>query len=68
MTPQQQRKIQIALGFCRDRLNLPKKGALDYAEAARQIAALPDVATIRELVAWVVEYEQAEAPPPQMKP
>lgn len=70
MTPQQEAAIRAALPFCRDRLNLPRKGALDYEAAARQIAALPDAEHIRGLVGWVMAYEaeeQRSSAPPKTK-
>lgn len=60
MNAQQKRAIQIAVGMCRDRLVLPKKGALDYDQAALQLSELPDAAEIRERVQWVLDYEREE--------
>ena len=61
MTEEQQALLRLALRFCRDRVQIPARGALDYDDLARQIAALPDAQHIRECVAWVREYERAEA-------
>lgn len=60
MTEHQRRSIKIALNFCRDDIELSSRGPLDYNAAAKQIAALPGVQRIRELVEWVLEYERNE--------
>lgn len=63
MNDNQKRSVQIALGFCREKIKLPKKGAMDYEDVAKQIAALPDAAQIKSAVAWVLEYENNEKTP-----
>ena len=60
MTDEQKALLRLALRFCRDRVQIPARGALDYPDLARQIAALPDAQHIRECVAWVRDYERAE--------
>lgn len=60
MNQQQKRALQIALNFCRDRIQVNPKGSLDYEAIAPQIAALPDVKEIRSRVAWVMDYEAVE--------
>lgn len=60
MNDGQKRSVQIALRFCRERISLPKKGAMDYDDVAKQIAALPDAAEIKSSVAWVLQYENYE--------
>lgn len=64
MTEQQKKALRAALPFCRDRIAIPKKGNVDYEDIARQIAALPDADRIRELTAWVLEYDAASAATP----
>lgn len=60
MTEQQKAAVRLALPFCRDRIQIPAKGSIDYQAAAAQIAALPDSSRIRELVSWLMEYEAQE--------
>ncbi len=60
MTEERKAAIRAALRFCRKRLQLPARGNLDYQEAARQIAGLPDAEDVRALVRWVRDYERAE--------
>lgn len=59
-SPEQKAALRAALRLCRPRLRLPARGVLDYGELARQIAALPEAAEIRELVRWVRDYERAD--------
>lgn len=61
MTDAQKRSVKLALAFCRDRIQIPAKGAFDYADIARQIAALPDATAIKSSVAWVLDYERADS-------
>lgn len=51
------KNIRIALTYCRDRIEIPSRGAIDYHDVARQIAALPDAENLRYMVAWVIGYE-----------
>lgn len=60
MNAQQQAAVRAALPFCRDRIQIPAKGAMNYEDVARQIAALPDANRIKSLVAWVMDYERNE--------
>ena len=51
------KNIRIALTYCRDRIEIPARGAIDYHDVARQIAALPDAEDLSYMVAWVIGYE-----------
>lgn len=61
MNDAQKRAIKAALPFCRDRINVPAKGSMDYEDVAQQISALPDATAIKSAVAWVLDYERADS-------
>lgn len=70
MNEAQKRAIKIALNFTRDRISVPSRGAIDYADVIKQIEALPDIEHIRELVKWTLAYERHDQDTtlPPMKP
>ena len=57
MNEQQKRSIRIALNFCRDRIEIPSRGQIDYADISKQIAQLSDAQRIRDCVKFVIDYE-----------